>query len=78
VIAVATIAPVAVRVVVSLLGVLVVLVVLAAALYDLSLEGRNESLGLHLARWARRYPLFAIAIVALLGAAIGHFFTHTR
>jgi hypothetical protein len=70
------IAPHTVRVVVVVLGMLVVGVILLAAAYDLSLEGRNESLGLHLARWARRYPLFAIALIALLGAMLGHFFTH--
>ena len=76
--AVATIDPGTVRHVVTGLGILVVVAVLAAASVDLWLEGRNESLGLHLGRWARRYPLFAVGLIALLGAMLGHFFTHSR
>jgi hypothetical protein len=76
--AVATIDPGLVRAVIVGIGVLVAVVVLIAASYDLWLEERNESLGLHLARWARRYPLFAIGLIALLGATVGHFFTHVR
>jgi len=64
-----------VHAVVVFLGVVVLVPVLVAAVYDLTLEGRGQSLGLHLARWSRRYPLFAAALILLLGAMLGHFFT---
>ena len=64
-----------VHTVVIVLGVVVLAPVLVATVYDLMLEGRGESLGLHLARWSRRYPFFAAALILLLGAMIGHFFT---
>ncbi|HYW23528.1 MAG TPA: hypothetical protein VE953_05150 [Terriglobales bacterium] len=64
-----------VHLVVALLGAVVLLPVLVAAAYDLVLERRGESLGLHLARWSRRYPFFAAALILLLGAMLAHFFT---
>jgi hypothetical protein len=67
--------PRVVRMVIEVIGSAVLAVVLFGASVDLWLERRDESLGLYLARWSRRYPLFAVALVALLGAMLGHFFT---
>jgi hypothetical protein len=64
-----------VHLVVAMLGAVVLVPVLLAATYDLLLEGRGESLGLHLARWSRRYPFFAALLILLLGAMLAHFFT---
>lgn len=36
-----------------------------------------RSLGARLNQWAGRYPLYSLALVALLGALIAHFFLHT-
>jgi hypothetical protein len=64
-----------VHAVVAALGIVVLAPVLIAAAYDLTLEGRGEALGLHLARWSRRYPFFAAALILLLGLMLGHMFT---
>jgi hypothetical protein len=64
-----------VRTIIEVIGSLVLVVVLFAVCYDIWLEGRNESLGLRVARWASRYPLFAVVLIVLLGAMLGHFFT---
>lgn len=36
-----------------------------------------RSLGARLNQWAGRYPLYSLALIALLGALIAHFFLHT-
>lgn len=63
-----------VQIVIYALGIAVLLPLLVAAAVDLSLEGRGTSLGQHLARWSRRYPLFAAGLILLLGLALSHFF----
>ena len=47
---------------------------LVVAAVDLRLERRQTSIGLHLARWSRRYPLFAAGLIVLLGLVLSHFF----
>ncbi len=64
-----------VHVVVDGLGAFVLLAVVVAAGFDLWLEGRRTSIGLLLARWSARYPLFAAGLIFLFGAMLGHFFT---
>jgi hypothetical protein len=64
-----------VHVVVDALGMTVLLAVVIAATFDLALEGRKTSIGLVLARWSARYPLFAAGLIFLFGAMLGHFFT---
>jgi hypothetical protein len=68
-------APPHTHVVVDLLGAVVLLTVVLAAGVDLVLESRRTSLGLILARWSSRYPLFAAGLIFLFGAMLGHFFT---
>jgi hypothetical protein len=63
-----------VQIVIYALGIAVLVPVLVATAVDLSLEGRGSSLGQHLARWSRRYPLFAAGLVLLLGLVLSHFF----
>jgi hypothetical protein len=57
-----------------LIGIAAVLPVVVVATADLVLERRHTSVGQHLARWSRRYPLFAAALTLLLGLALAHFF----
>jgi hypothetical protein len=66
-----------VQIVIYVIGIVVLLPVLIAAAVDLSLEGRQSSLGQHLARWSRRYPLFAAGLILLLGVSLSHFFWQT-
>jgi len=63
-----------VQIVIYVIGIVVLLPVLIAAVVDLLLERQGSSLGLHLARWSRRYPLFAAALILLLGLSLSHFF----
>ena len=35
---------------------------------------RDHSLGHRLQEWSRRYPLYGIAVLALVGALLSHFF----
>jgi hypothetical protein len=60
---------------VDALGATVLAAVVIAAAFDLVLEGRKSSIGLVLARWSARYPLFAAGLIFLFGAMLGHFFT---
>lgn len=60
-----------------LIGIAALLPVAVVAAVDLVLERRQTSVGQHLARWSRRYPLFAAGLVALLGLALSHFFWQT-
>jgi hypothetical protein len=61
-------------------GILIVALVVIAMLFavaaiDVVLEaGGWEPLDLRLESWSRRYPYFAVALAALLGAMLGHFF----
>ena len=55
------------------------LVLLAAlftiAVLDLWFELTNQPpVGDYVARWARRYPIFATAVTLILGAMVAHFF----
>jgi uncharacterized iron-regulated membrane protein len=56
------------------IGIAAVLPVLVLAAVDLWLERRRTSVGIHLARWSRRYPLFAAGLIVLLGLVLSHFF----
>jgi hypothetical protein len=49
------------------------LLVLVGADFALTWTGRLP-IGSWVTRWARRYPLFALAVALLAGAMIGHFF----
>jgi hypothetical protein len=57
-----------------LIGIAALLPIAVVAAADLALERRQTSVGQHLARWSRRYPLFAAALTVLLGLALAHFF----
>lgn len=57
-----------------LVGIAALLPVVVVAAADLLLERRRTSVGQRLARWSRRYPLFAAGLVLLLGLALSHFF----
>ena len=63
-----------VQIVIYAIGILILLPVLVVAAVDLRLERRQTSVGLHLARWSRRYPLFAAGLIVLLGLVLSHFF----
>jgi hypothetical protein len=63
-----------VQIVIYSIGILILLPVLVVAAVDLRLERRQTSIGLHLARWSRRYPLFAAGLIVLLGLVLSHFF----
>ncbi|HXM57541.1 MAG TPA: hypothetical protein VOB72_19235 [Candidatus Dormibacteraeota bacterium] len=63
-----------VQIVIYVIGILILLPVLVVAAVDLRLERRQTSVGLHLARWSRRYPLFAAGLIVLLGLVLSHFF----
>lgn len=63
-----------VQIVIYVIGILILLPVLVVAAVDLRLERRQTSVGLHLARWSRRYPLFAAGLIVLLGLLLSHFF----
>ena len=63
-----------VQIVIYSIGILILLPVLVVAAVDLRLERRQTSVGLHLARWSRRYPLFAAGLIVLLGLVLSHFF----
>jgi hypothetical protein len=42
---------------------------------DFWLEATDQpTVGDHVARWTRRYPLFAAGLALLVGAMVGHFF----
>jgi hypothetical protein len=53
--------------------VLLVSVVLAASDFVFELRGKR-SVGQRLQMWSRRQPLFAVALVAVYGAVLSHFF----
>lgn len=56
-------------------GLFMVVVLLGLAATDVVLElSGAETIGRRLAGWADRYPLAAVALAAVLGALIGHFF----
>ena len=63
-----------VQIVIYSIGILILLPVLVVAAVDLRLERQQTSIGLHLARWSRRYPLFAAGLIVLLGLVLSHFF----
>jgi len=50
-----------------------ILLVLAALDFYWELQ-RQHSLGHRLQEWSRRYPLYGIAVLALVGALLSHFF----
>jgi hypothetical protein len=60
---------------IDLVASFVLVAILFGTVYDLVLARRDDSLGRQLANWAHRYPLFAGALIAVLGATLGHFFT---
>jgi len=58
-----------------LLALVVFGILLLLAVFDFWWELRGRpSLGHRFRRWATRYPLYSLALLALLGALLSHFF----
>ena len=48
---------------------------IAACVIDIHLESNNAArIGPRLRRWSQQYPVLAMLLAALLGAALAHFF----
>ena len=55
---------------------LVLLALIAVAVADLILAILEApSIGRRVQRWARHYPAFAVALIFVFGALLGHFFS---
>ena len=63
------------RVGIGLLGIVVLAMLLGIVGLDLWFESTHRPpLGRIIARWSRRYPLFAAGLAGIFGAMLGHFF----
>jgi hypothetical protein len=57
------------------LALLVLLAMCGLAVLDFACElTRRRSLGQRFRTWSRRYPLYAFALILVVGALLGHFF----
>jgi hypothetical protein len=57
------------------LALLVLVAACALAVLDFLCEvTRRRSLGQRFRTWSRRYPLYAFALILVVGALLGHFF----
>jgi H+/Cl- antiporter ClcA len=57
------------------LALVVLLAMCALAVLDFVLEAtRRRSLGQRFRTWSRRYPLYAFALILVVGALLSHFF----
>jgi hypothetical protein len=60
---------------IAALGVVILGLMMAIVGIDAWFEiKRRRPLGMWVANWARRYPMFAAALAAVFGAMVGHFF----
>ena len=57
------------------LALVVLLAMGALAVLDFACElTRRRSIGQRFQTWSRRYPMYAFALILVLGALLGHFF----
>jgi uncharacterized metal-binding protein len=54
---------------------LLALFLVAAAVDQVLAILEAPSIGYRVQRWARQYPAFAVALIFVFGALLGHFFT---
>ena len=63
------------HVVLAALWLLLVMFLVVAAVDEVLAALGAPSIGHRVQRWARHYPFFAVALVFVFGAMLGHFFT---
>lgn len=63
-------------------GIVLLVIVVAATFYTLAVIDfyfewhRRRTLGQRLQTWTKSYPLYAAGLILVLGAMVGHFYSH--